>query len=131
VLGGVVPLELLLARSEKAAVVIESATVYPTGLEFIIDVRWREPSVDWLWPEGFERHRRRGGALPDDLFRAGVQFSDGSKATTLECGLDMPIAVAHGEEQSAERATIAAVDDENSEEQVPKGPVAHLQGRRW
>jgi hypothetical protein len=96
--------------------VIESATVYPTGLEFIIDVRWREPSVDWLWPEGFERHRRRGGALPDDLFRAGVQFSDGSKATTLECGLDMPIAVAHGEEQSAERATIAAVDDENSEE---------------
>ena len=48
VLGGVVPLELLLARSEKTAVVIESATVYPTGLEFVIDVRWREPSVDWL-----------------------------------------------------------------------------------
>jgi hypothetical protein len=48
VLGGVVPLELPLARSEKAAVVIESATVYPTGLEFLIDVRWREPSVDWL-----------------------------------------------------------------------------------
>jgi hypothetical protein len=46
VLGGVVPLELLLARSEKAAVVIESATVHPTGLELVIDMRCREPSVD-------------------------------------------------------------------------------------
>ena len=104
VLGGVVPLELLLARSEKAAVVIESATVYPTGIELVIDVHWRERSEEWLFPGGFEhRRRRQGGGLPDELFRAGVQFADGSKATTLESGLDMPIAVAYGEGSTAGR----------------------------
>jgi hypothetical protein len=61
VLGGVVPLELLLARSDKAAVVIESATVYPAGMEFVIDVRWRERSEEWLWPGGYRRRRRHGG----------------------------------------------------------------------
>jgi hypothetical protein len=125
VLGGVVPLELLLARSNKAAVVIESATVYPTGMEFVIDVRWRERSEEWLFPEGFERRRRRAaGGLPDELFRSGVQFADGSKATSLGSGLDMPLAVGHGEEEAAEGGTIAAVDDEESEEESkPSGPV--------
>jgi hypothetical protein len=31
--------ELVLANSEKAAVVIESAAAYRTGVEFVIDVR--------------------------------------------------------------------------------------------
>jgi hypothetical protein len=57
VLGGVVPLELLLARSEKAAVVIESATVYPTGLEFVID-----PG---------QRHASHGALLDADDFEEG------------------------------------------------------------
>jgi hypothetical protein len=129
VLGGVVPLELLLARSDKAAVVIESATVYPTGMEFVIDVRWRERSEEWLFPEGFERRRRRaGGGLPDELFRSGVQFADGSKATSLGSGLDMPLAVGRGEEEAAEGGTIAAVDDEESEEESkPSGPVLAVQ----
>jgi hypothetical protein len=129
VLGGVVPLELLLARSDKAAVVIESATVYPTGMEFVIDVRWRERSEEWLFPEGFERRRRRAeGGLPDELFRSGVQFADGSKATSLGSGLDMPLAVAHGEQEAAEGGTIAAVDDEESEDETkPSGPVLSVQ----
>jgi hypothetical protein len=88
----------------------------------IIDVRWRERSEEWLFPEGFERHRRRAGRrLPDELFRAGVQFADGSKATSLGSGLDMPLAVGHGEEEAGE---LAAVDDEESEEESqPSGPV--------
>jgi hypothetical protein len=129
VLGGVVPLELLLARSDKAGVVIESATVYPTGLEFVIDVHWRERSEEWLFPGGFEHRRRRaGGGLPDELFRAGIQFADGSKATSLESGLDMPIAVAYGEEQTAGGGAVAVADDEESEEQVPQGPVLMSRG---
>jgi hypothetical protein len=36
VMGGVVGLELLVARSEQAAVWIESATTFPTGAELAI-----------------------------------------------------------------------------------------------
>jgi hypothetical protein len=121
VLGGVVPLGLLLARSERAAVAIESTTVYPTGIEFVIDVRWREPSVEWLWPQGFDR-RRRGGGLPDELFRFGVQFSDGTKATSLGSGLDVPLAVAYG----APSAPATVVDA--AAERVPRGPLLTARG---
>jgi hypothetical protein len=38
-MGGVVALELLAAHSEKAAVWIETATAYPSGVEFEIEVR--------------------------------------------------------------------------------------------
>jgi hypothetical protein len=126
VLGGVVPLELLLARSDKAAVVIESATVYPAGMEFVIDVRWRERSEEWLWPGGYGRRRKHGGGLPDDLFRAGVQFPDGSKATSLGSGLDMPIAVAHGVEEQGVAAGLVADDEESEEEVVRSGPLLKL-----
>jgi hypothetical protein len=37
----VVPLELLLARSQMAAVAISSATAYRTGFEFTVDLRLR------------------------------------------------------------------------------------------
>jgi hypothetical protein len=85
VLGGVVPLELLLARSDKAAVVIESATVYPTGMEFVIDVRWQERSEEWLFPEGFERRRRRAGGAwaKENLARAKQTLPNGY------CGLPL------------------------------------------
>ena len=80
-------------------------------------------------PGGFEHRRRRaGGGLPDELFRAGVQFADGSKATSLESGLDMPIAVAYGEEQTAGGGAVVGADDEESEEQVPQGPVLMSRG---
>lgn len=127
VFGGVVALELLLARSEQAAVVIESATAYPTGVEFTIDVRWREQSPEWRWPSRewrwsrFEHRRSRSGELPDELFRAGVQFADGSKATTLESGLDVPVAVSDEEHDVAFSVAGVVADDEES--QVPEGPL--------
>jgi hypothetical protein len=124
VFGGVVALELFLARSEKAAVVIESATAYPTGVEFTIDVRWREQSPEWRWSR-FEHHRSRSSELPDELFRAGVQFADGSKATTLESGLDVPVAVSDAEDIAF--GGVSAVAD-NEESQVPEGPVLSPRG---
>lgn len=93
-LGGVVALELLLARSDRAAVVVASATAYPAGVEFTVDVRhlpeeeadsaakWRGPP--WHYPYG------EGGELPDELLRLGVEFADGAKVTTLRPGLPSP-----------------------------------------
>jgi hypothetical protein len=84
-LGGVVPLGLLVARSAKAAVSIASATAYPTGLEFTVDVRWRGRTADPAWhPAAWRRDPNRGDELPDELFRVGVELADGSKATTLD-----------------------------------------------
>jgi hypothetical protein len=88
VLGGVVALDLLLARSQMAAVAISSATAYRTGFEFTVELRLREDRQDRVWMGPPWEHRRsRSGELPDDMFRVGVQFEDGSKATTLDTGL--------------------------------------------
>jgi hypothetical protein len=113
----VVALELVVARSDNAAVTIDSAMAYPTGLEFTVDIRWREGygrvfhrGVQW-YSEPSER-----GELPDELVRFGIQFPDGSKATTLGTGLSAPIALRPDE--------------------VPEGPVLVRRGgggsaRRW
>jgi hypothetical protein len=85
--GGVVALELVVARSEKAAVTIDSATAYPTGVEFTLDARWRreyrriaQRATPWHYEPS------EGAELPDELFRAGFQFPNGSKATTFGGG---------------------------------------------
>jgi hypothetical protein len=86
--GGVVALELVVAHSQKAAVWIDSAIAYPSGVEFEIEVRWRPEVFDvvsrgapWLYRLGTSRK------LPDELFRAGFQLADGSKVTTIPTGL--------------------------------------------
>jgi hypothetical protein len=94
VLGAVVPLELLLARSDKAAVVIGSATAYPSGVEFTVDVRHlpeeeADPRAAWRGPPWHYPYSQ-GGELPDELLRLGIEFADGAKVTTLQPGLPSP-----------------------------------------
>lgn len=76
------PLELAVARTDKAAVVVRSIVAYPTGVEFSLAIRLREARRGHLLhPFGY------GPSDPADsdrLLRFGVQFSDGLKATTLE-----------------------------------------------
>lgn len=91
-LPGVVPLELVLAQNDKAAVGVSRLAAYPTGFEFdlITMVAPGQDELD-LDPMMFRRHRfarhrragRRGaqGEIPAELLRIGVQFSDGSKPT--------------------------------------------------
>jgi hypothetical protein len=120
VLGGQVALGLIAARSANAAVCVESAAAYPTGVQFRIDVRWRA-QVQSLAVRGAVWHHelRAGRELPAELFRAGFQLADGSKATWLGPG------------GAAGAIAIATRPDER-----PKGPVL-LAGaggggsRRW
>ena len=44
----------------------------------------------------WEHRRSQSGELPDELFRVGVQFEDGSKATTLDTGLSGTFLGPHG-----------------------------------
>ena len=89
VLGGFVPLDLRLAKTDDVLIIVRSVTAYENGFEFQVDIRFR----DWEVREklgdfhGFGGHRRflRGSSreLPDEVFRFGVQFPDGSKATNV------------------------------------------------
>jgi hypothetical protein len=83
-MGGVVALGLVVARSQQAAVWIGSATAFPSGVQFAVELRWR-PEMFEIVSRGAPWHYRpgEGGELPDELFRAGFQFADGSKVTTL------------------------------------------------
>jgi hypothetical protein len=123
--GGVVALNLVLARSQKAVVAVGSATAYPTGIEFAVDVHWRVGEADAAWHPGAWRHRRDyGGELPDDLFRVGVELADGSRATTLDAtppgSIAPPVAV------ESFGAVVATAGDEKP--RLPEPPVLVLRG---
>jgi hypothetical protein len=89
-LGGVVAAQLLIARSDTAAVYLSRVVAYPSGCELTIDA--------------LTRGRRRGGyafeLMPDrwpgdddddeppaELLRYGVEFADGRRATSMS-GMD-------------------------------------------
>jgi hypothetical protein len=85
-LGGVVPLELLVARSHLAAVYLSGLVAYPTG--FTLTINTLASSADAIGFDAFEplaRHVRRseGGEIPPELLRFGVQYSDGRKEATF------------------------------------------------
>jgi hypothetical protein len=88
-IGGTVPLQLVVARSEDAVVVVTHITVFPSGFEFRLGAHLRE------WPKlrgpggrrvdvfGPDRH---GGELPDWVFRFGIEWPDEGRATNLDEG---------------------------------------------
>ena len=92
--------ELLLARSEQAAVYVEYVDAYPEGFELGIHA---STSVayhalgrdgDRSAPDVFGRHWLTAGerrdVLPPELLRIGVQFADGRTATNIG-GHDRPV----------------------------------------
>jgi len=84
ILPGVVALELVLARTDRAAVCVSRIDAYPAGFEFVVLTLAAPGQRDDLDPMLFgpRRHRGRGGnGLPADMLRIGVEFADGAKAT--------------------------------------------------
>jgi hypothetical protein len=84
-LPAVVPLELVLARTDSVAVCVTRLAAFPTGFE--LDVVTMSASEDpELDPLLFlaPHHVHRGAGtecVPPEMLRVGVQFADGSKAT--------------------------------------------------
>jgi hypothetical protein len=85
VLGIVMPVNMVLAQSPRAAVTLGSITAYPDGFEFDYLIRSTSEELGQSLAEHL--HRRRAGAdLPDDLFRFGVEFADGTRVTSIGSG---------------------------------------------
>jgi hypothetical protein len=84
-LPGVVALERILARSDRVAVCVTRLAAYPTGFELDV-VTMSADDEDGLDPLMFDhQHPMHHGAsdeIPPELLRFGVQFSDGSRATS-------------------------------------------------
>lgn len=90
VLGAPVALQVVLHRSDQLAIAVTGIVAFRTGFMFSVLTKatavLEEMEPHWMW-----RHRRLREGLPDDLFRFGVQFADGRKATNLNSpfgGLD-------------------------------------------
>ena len=89
-MGQAVALNLLLGRSEQAAIWIPSLGVYPDGFEFSVEIRHRLDEEEFGHPffmhhHLHRRHRRASEEGIDPAFvRLGIEFSDGGKATNLD-----------------------------------------------
>jgi hypothetical protein len=95
VLGIVVPLNMVLAQSPSATVTLGSVSAYPDGFE--VDYLIRSTSEELGSSLAEHLHRRRVGPdLPDDLFRFGVEFADGTRVTSIGSGRPFGSADADG-----------------------------------
>jgi hypothetical protein len=83
-LPGIVPIERVLARTDRVAVCVTRIAAYPTGFELDL-LAMITPDEDDFDPMLFHRHAllRSGGVneVPPEILRFGVQFADGSRAT--------------------------------------------------
>ena len=89
VVGAVVAVNAVVTRSGRAAIALGALAAFPNGFEFEFDVRLRDRELSqsihgappWLYGR---LPGQQSAELPDELLRYGVEFSDGSKATSLE-----------------------------------------------
>jgi len=84
-IGGVAPGELLLARSDDAAVAVSGFRAYPNGFEMTLSVLLRRED---RWGHGRVFHHLHerpepDAELPAEFLRFGVLFADGTSATNL------------------------------------------------
>jgi hypothetical protein len=78
---------LVLARTDRVAVAVGGFAVYPTGFTFAFEtVPRRYGPREWadLDHFGFGHGIGDQGELPPELLRFGVEFADGSRATSLD-----------------------------------------------
>lgn len=87
-LAGVVAEDLLLARTDQAAIAITGLLAYRTGFEFVLSaVLRREDRRGRIFGPGAHHYwsgRDNDEPLPAEFLRFGLQFADGSVATNLD-----------------------------------------------
>jgi len=83
--AGVVPVEIVLATSNEAAVFITRIAAYPAGFEFDAELLTRKPARigrgDFF--ELMHDPDRPEGEIPPELVRLGIGFADGRRASSL------------------------------------------------
>lgn len=86
VLGAAVAVQEVVARTPELVIAVVGVLAYPQGFEFSCLIRHRQGLEHTGLMHGGRHPGRPGGApegLPAELFRLGVQFSDGTKITNV------------------------------------------------
>ena len=78
--GILLPVHLRLLAAPSASIVLGGVTAYSTGLEFMLTISYDPELLD---PQGGCHHYYQGGN-PDWCLRIGMQFSDGTRTTSLD-----------------------------------------------
>ena len=81
-LPGVVAVELVLARNERAVVYLGRCAAYPAGFEFEIRVVVAAAGLDPSLNGPYAR-REGDGNNYDEMLRFGIEFADGARATNV------------------------------------------------
>src|SRR6266536_865447 len=85
VVPGVVPVELLMARTAERAIGLTGIRAYPNGFAFTLSVRLRQAIPGEQTRFGmFGDHVDPSGEFAAYYLRLGVQFADGCTATNLQ-----------------------------------------------
>jgi hypothetical protein len=80
VIPGLVPAELVLVRTEQAAVAIGGVHAYPNGFEFTVHARLRREEEPGPRAGGLFGRPGRGMRTADEGLRLGVMYADGRRA---------------------------------------------------
>jgi hypothetical protein len=79
--------QVVLAHTDRVAVVVGEFAVYPTGLTFsVLTVPRRYSPREWAGLDfhGYAPGVTESGELAPELLRYGIEFSDGRRATSLD-----------------------------------------------
>jgi hypothetical protein len=95
-LPGIVPLDRVLARTEKAAVCLTTVAAYASGFQIDVLVILEDEGAE-VDVFGFFRRVRRTAGIPSDMMRFGIQFADGAKVTNTDQRTDLEGRPAGGE----------------------------------
>jgi hypothetical protein len=92
VLAHPVRLALVLARTDSVVVAAQLPAAYPEGFELSLSVFYRPGSSapDPFHYRGPKGPRAAMGAVPPEILRFGLEFSDGSRCTTLDGPANAP-----------------------------------------
>jgi hypothetical protein len=83
-LGVAVPVRRVLFRSDDLAIAVLGVVAFSNGIEFQVVMRRRELAEEPnLMHVHMHRRHARGGELAPEVFRFGVEYPDGRKATNL------------------------------------------------
>ena len=81
--AGVVPVELIVARNNEAAIFLTRLAAYPAGFEFDVELVTRRPAPDESFELMYRARRGPGDEPPPELVRIAIEFSDGRRTTSL------------------------------------------------
>jgi hypothetical protein len=112
-LGGVVPVQALIARSESAAVYLSRIVAYPVGFEFSIDALTRTRQRGYAFDPMWEREE----GPPAEVLRYGIEFADGRRARSVG---DVPF--------GASESTLLALSDDEERRPDPATEIFLMPG---